>query len=339
MRIVFLGTAASTSTANARLQSIFLQHDDGSAALFDAGEDVQRAFEDAKIKLNKPLAIFITHMHGDHVIGLPGLLFRFGSSNRTQDVEIYGPRGLFFYLLAHRLTVGLVTGYAIRVTEIDLVARELCSYPALDESFTLENIESRIVKNKIVNRVIKRAMNFQIEALEADHTTPQGFTFIFQELPRPGKFNPERAISLKIPRGRAWGLMQEGNVITLKDGRIIDPLKEGIVGGPRRGRIVILSGDTRPTETLLKYIKEHEVDLLVHEATFTSDLHELAVDRKHTTVEEACNLAKEGMVHMLALTHFSIRYIDNLNEIEKRANEIFKGTIIARDNLVIDLKN
>ncbi|MEX2681443.1 MAG: ribonuclease Z [Candidatus Sigynarchaeota archaeon] len=337
MRLVFLGTAASTSTAKARLQSVLLQTDNGELILFDTGEDVQRGFEDAKIKLNKPLSIFITHMHGDHVIGLPGLLFRLGSFNRSKEVEIFGPRGIFFYLLAHRLTVGLVTSYPLKVTEIDLAAKTLMEYPSLDENFTLENIENQLVKKEMKDNTIKMNSKFSIDAIAADHTTVQSFSFIFKEAPLPGKFNPERAKALNIPRGHLWGKMQEGQVITLKDGRIIDPLKEGIVGPPRRGRMIVLSGDTRPTGAIAKCLKENQVDLLVHEATYTDELQGMAIDRKHTTMEEACRLAKEGNVLKLALTHFSIRYLDDLKTIEDMARNIFKDTIVARDNLVIDL--
>nr|MDO8115702.1 ribonuclease Z [Candidatus Sigynarchaeota archaeon] len=337
MRLVFLGTAASTSTAKARLQSVLLQTDDGELILFDTGEDVQRGFEDAKIKLNKPLSIFITHMHGDHVIGLPGLLFRLGSFNRSKEVEIFGPKGIFFYLLAHRLTVSLVTSFPIKVTEVDLATKTLLEYPLLDENFTLENIENKLLKKEIKDNIIKIDGNFSIEALAADHTTVQSFSFIFKEAPLPGKFDPEKANALKIPRGHLWGKMQKGQVIRLKDGRVIDPVKEGIVGPPRRGRIVVLSGDTRPTAAIARCLKENQVDLLVHEATYTNELQEMAFDRKHTTIEEACRLAKEGNVLKLALTHFSIRYLDDLKSIEDVARSNFEGAIVARDNLVIDL--
>lgn len=337
MRLVFLGTAASTSTAKARLQSLLLQNDDGELILFDTGEDVQRAFEEAKIKLNKPLSICITHMHGDHVIGLPGLLFRLGSFNRSREVEVFGPRGLFLYLLAHRLTVGLVTSYPIKVTEIDLQAKTLVQYPALDEKFSLDDLENRLVKREMKDNKIKACSNYTIEALEADHTTRQSFSFVFKEAPHPGKFNPDRADALGVPKGPLWGKLQLGRVITLKDGRVIDPVKEGIVGPERRGRVVVLSGDTRPTEAIKRCLKENHVDLLVHEATYTDDLQGMAVERKHTTVEEACGLAKEGNVAKLALTHFSIRYLDDLKSIEDVAKSHFDGAIVARDNLVIDL--
>ncbi len=337
MRLVFLGTAASTSTAKARLQSVLLQNDEGELILFDTGEDVQRGFEDARIKLNKPLTICITHMHGDHVIGLPGLLFRLGSFNRSKEVEIFGPRGLFFYLLAHRLTVGLVTSYPIKVTEVDLSAKTLTEYPSLDEKFTLENLENRLVKREMKGDIIKVDSKFTIEALEADHTTMQSFSFVFKEAPLPGKFDPDRANALKIPRGHLWGKMQEGQTVSLKDGRVIDPVKEGIVGPPRRGRVVVLSGDTRPTGAIARCLKESQVDLLVHEATYTDELQGLAVDRKHTTIEEACRLAKEGNVLKLALTHFSMRYLDDLKGIEDIAKANFEGAIVARDNLVIEL--
>lgn len=337
MRVVFLGTAASMSTAKARLQSIIYQLDDGNLLLFDTGEDVQRAFEEAKIKINKSLSIFITHMHGDHVIGLPGLLFRMGLLNRTKDVEIFGPRGLFFYLLAQRLTVGLITQYRIFVKEIDLSNSTMTVYPPMDLNFTLEGMESKIQKLDFKNGIIKETKTHSIIVLNAEHTTIQSFSFIYKEQPRPGKFNPERAIALKIPRGHLWGKMQEGKTITLKDGRSIDPYKETIVGLPREGRIIVLSGDTRPSQEILNFIKNNRVNLLIHEATYTDEFQSMAIEKKHSTIGEACNIAKEGNVDLLALTHFSIRYFDDMQKVESEAKMQFNDVIIAHDNLVIEL--
>jgi ribonuclease Z len=337
MRIIFLGTAASISTIKARLQSIAFQLDDGDLLLFDTGEDVQRAFEASKIKMNRPLSIFITHMHGDHVIGLPGLLFRFGLLNRTKDVEIFGPKGMFFYLLANRMTVGLITDYKICVKEIDLATSTLLEYPAMDRTSLLNDVEVKIVKTPIVEGIIKKTDKYSIKVLNADHTTIQCFSFGFAEMPRPGKFEPERAMALNIPRGHLWGRMQEGKVITLKDGRIIDPVKEGVTGSPRAGRTIVLSGDTRPSNELLQYMKLINVDLLIHEATYTDDFQAMAIERKHSTVGEACMLAKEAKVGKLALTHFSIRFLDILEEIEVKAKTMFNNVLIARDGLIIEL--
>ncbi|HME54631.1 MAG TPA: ribonuclease Z [Candidatus Lokiarchaeia archaeon] len=337
LRVVFLGTAASMSTIKARLQSIIYQLDDGSLLLFDTGEDVQRAFEEAKIKINKPLTIFITHMHGDHVIGLPGLLFRLGLLNRTKDVEIFGPRGLFFYLLAQRLTVGLITEYKILVNEIDLADNSMTAYPPMDVNFTLEGLDEQIKKVNFEDGIIKETKNHSIIVLNAEHTTIQSFSYIYKEQPKPGKFNPERAMALKIPRGHLWGKMQEGQTVTLKDGRIIDPYSESIVGTPREGRVIVLSGDTRPSQAIMEFIRNNRVNLLIHEATYTDEFQAMALDKKHSTIGEACAVAREGNVEKLALTHFSIRYFDDMQKVESEAKEQFNDVIIAHDNLAIEL--
>nr|MDO8110090.1 MBL fold metallo-hydrolase [Candidatus Sigynarchaeota archaeon] len=292
MRIIFLGTAATISSAKARLQSILFQLDDGELILFDTGEDVQRAFEDARIKMNKPLTIFITHLHGDHVIGLPGLLFRLGLLNRTKDVEIFGPHGLFFYLLAHRITVGLVTDYKIIVKEIDVTNKMLLEYPPMNRESSLEDLEKNTKKEMITDGLIKESKNYSVIALNADHTTNQSFSFIYKEHPRAGRFDPERAIALNIPRGHLWGKMQDGQTITMKDGRTIDPFKEGVVGPPRKGRSIILSGDTRPSIEISNYIKSNPIDVLIHEATYTDEFKAMAIERKHSTIGEACAIAK-----------------------------------------------
>jgi ribonuclease Z len=325
------------STMKARLQSIIYQLDDGSLLLFDTGEDVQRAFEEAKIKINKPLTIFITHMHGDHVIGLPGLLFRLGLLNRTKDVEIFGPRGMFFYLLAHRMTVGLITEYKIHVREIDLADNSMTVYPPMDVNFTLEGLDTKIKKIDFKDGIIKETRNHSIIVLNAEHTTIQSFSYIYKEQPKPGKFDPERAIALKIPRGHLWGKMQEGQTVTLKDGRTIDPYAESIVGTPRDGRIILLSGDTRPSQAISEFIKSNRVNLLIHEATYTDDFQEMAQEKKHSTVGEACAVAREGNVEKLALTHFSIRYLEDMEKVESEAKTQFNDVVIAHDNLSIDL--
>jgi ribonuclease Z len=305
--------------------------------LFDTGEDVQRAYEIAGFKMNRPLSIFITHMHGDHVIGLPGLLFRLNLLNRDLDIDIFGPIGLFFYLVAHRLTVGLATQYKIHVTEIDLEQGVLWKYPAMDVTTNLEGFEAMVEKIPIQNEIIKDTSRYSILALVAEHTARQNFSFVFREAPRPGKFDPERAIALHIPRGSLWGRMQQGQTITLKDGTEIDPVRDGVIGPARRGREIVISGDTRPSSGLLSYVQENEIDLLIHEATYSEDLQEMAREKKHSTVREACEVAKGGRVKQLALTHFSSRYIDDLGAIELEARKYFDNVIIARDNLSIEL--
>ena len=195
MRIIFLGTAASISSSKCRLPAIaFHLNRSGEILLFDTGEDIQRAYIEAKLKLNKPMTVFITHMHGDHVIGLPGLLFRLNLSNRDKELEIFGPRGLFFYILSHRFTVGLVTNYSVLVREIDLDNNELVVYPPLNREFSLENLESNISRQEIDDSfIVKKTSNYSIKVMQADHSAAQNYSYIFEEEDQPGKFHPDRA--------------------------------------------------------------------------------------------------------------------------------------------------
>jgi len=204
-------------------------------------------------------------------------------------------------------------------------------------NFTPEGMEEKIQKINFTNGVIQETKMHSIIVLKAEHTTIQSFSYIYKEQPKPGKFDPERAIALKIPRGHLWGKMQEGQVVTLKDGRSIDPYEESIVGAPREGRIIVLSGDTRPSQEIANFLQLNKVILLIHEATYTDEYQEMALERKHSTIGEACTVAREGNVDMLALTHFSIRYFDDMQGFESEAKEQFPNVIIAHDNLSVEL--
>ena len=225
----------------------------------------------------------------------------------------------------------------MHVTEIDLEEGVLLKYPAMDITTNLEGLEAMVEKIQIKDGVIKQTPQYSIIALEAEHTARQNFSFVFHEAPRPGKFDPEVAQALNVPRGRLWGRMQQGQTILLKDGTEIDPARDGVVGPARRGREIVISGDTRPSKGLLAYVQDNEIDLLIHEATYSEDLQEMAQEKKHSTVREACEVAKSGRVNRLALTHFSSRYFDDLGALEVEARKYFEGAIIARDNLSIEL--
>lgn len=337
MRVIFLGTAASISNATSRLPAIALHLDTGEILLFDTGEDVQRAFEEAGLKINKRLTVLITHMHGDHVIGLPGLLFRLNLLNRTLPVEILGPRGLFFYLLAHRVCVGLQPRFKIIVKEISIEEGCVREYPPLDPGFTLEGLEEQIIVKPINDSIIKSTPHYHIKVLVADHTARQNFSFIYHEAPYPGKFDPARAVALNVPRGHLWGKLQQGKRVTLKNGQEIDPIRDGITGPLRPGRVIVISGDTRPTSALATFVHDTEVDLLIHEATYMDEFQEMANEKKHSTVGEACTMAREGRVKTLALTHFSSRHADELERLEAAAREMFGNVIVARDMQSITL--
>jgi ribonuclease Z len=232
----------------------------------------------------------------------------------------------------------LITNYTIHVKEIDLENGELIVYPPMNRVFSIEKLESSISKKKFDDASgIKKTSNYTVKVLEAEHSAGQNFSFVLEERDPPGKFNPERAEELGVPKGYLWSRLQQGNVVILDDGSSIDPVKSGILGESRKGRIIVISGDTMPTKPMRDYLKAHEVTLLIHEATFLDELSELAKEKKHSTAKDGALLAKEGNVKKLILTHFSARYLDALDKIEDEAREHFENIIVATDNLVIDL--
>ncbi len=330
MEIVFLGTSAAVPTKNRNLSSVILLYE-GTQLLFDAGEDIQRQFEAASIKFNKPLTIFISHMHGDHVIGLPGLLFHFTLINRSTEVEIYGPPGIFSYLMIHRLTTGLNPDFLKTIYEFEFDTRNLKKF----------NFHGEINQNPeevtISNGWIYETEEYKVQMKEVCHSVPtMGFRFV--EKPRPGKFYPEIAEKYGIPR-KKWKYMQLGKKLEHK-GKIIDPEKEGIVGPKRDGLIISYSADTKPCDNLNILIKNS--DVAICEATFSEELVDLAKEKKHSTAYQSAEIAKNNGVKLLILTHISSRYADRSDEIKllDEATSVFSNTLIAYDLMrIIPNKN
>jgi ribonuclease Z len=162
-------------------------------------------------------------------------------------------------------------------------------------------------------------------------TTALGYALVEEE--RRGRFNPELARELGIPEGPLWGQIHKGQTITLDDGRIIHP---ELLGGPTRaGRKVVLSGDTRPSETTVEHARD--ADLLVHEATFGDEEASRAAETGHSTAREAARVAQRAGVKQLALTHFSARYSRDTSELVREARELFENVMAARDGTSIEV--
>ena len=161
------------------------------------------------------------------------------------------------------------------------------------------------------------------------------FAYAFIEKLRYGKFNPERARELEIPESRLWKKLQKGEVVNI-NGKLIDPVKEGIVGSPRPGRKITYSGDTTPCQSLIDLGKDS--DILIHEATFSSNLQQIAEEKKHSTSVDAANDAKNMGAKQLIITHISSRYQEDALHLLEEAKEIFPNTILAEDQLKITLK-
>ncbi|MFX1239507.1 MAG: ribonuclease Z, partial [Promethearchaeota archaeon] len=318
MELIILGSSAAIPIKNRNLSSIALRIERvPETVLFDCGEDVQRRFIEAGLKLNKPLKILISHFHGDHINGLPGLLFRFNLIERTAPLTIIGPKNIFFYLFFHGLTVGLRARYPITVIEIDYVEKEKKIYKGL-ESWT------PVVREKIENgNMILETDKYLINYAVVEHSVLT-YAYSLVEKPRNGKFNPKRALELGIPQNYLWKRLHEGKKINF-NGKTIDPEKEGIVGPKRPGRKITYSGDTTPCNSLISLGMNS--DVLIHEATFSQDLAQVALEKKHSTSIDAANAALKMNAKKLIITHISSRYQDDPSILLKEAQNIFQNTI------------
>jgi ribonuclease Z len=326
MELIILGSSAAIPVKNRNLPSTALKFRN-HIILFDCGEDIQRNFNGAGLKFNKPLIILISHFHGDHIIGLPGLLFRFGLIDRTAPLTIIGPKNLFLYLFLHRKILGLKANYSIKIIEIDHENNAIIEFNGLDT-------ENPTNSTQINEDIVYETNRYIIKYALVNHSVIT-FAYSFNEKPRYGKFNPDRARELGIPESRLWKKLQKGESINFND-KFIDPVKEGVVGPQRIGRKIIYSADTSPCQALIDLGKNS--DIVIHEATFSSKLKDIADERKHSTSVDAANDAKNMNAKQLILTHISSRYQEEALELLEEAKEIFPNTILAKDLLRITLK-
>jgi len=282
---------------------------------------------EAGLKFNKPLIVLISHFHGDHIIGLPGLLFRFGLSERSAPVILIGPKNLFLYAFLHRKILGLKTNYPLKIIEIDNENKKLIEFEDLDSDQPKKELD-------IKDDIIYEKKKYIIKYSPVNHSI-LNFAYSFIEKPRPGKFKPERAKELGIPMSNLWKKLQDGKIINL-NGKIIDPFKEGIVGPKKPGRKITYTGDTMPCESLIDLGKDS--DILIHESTFAKEMAETAKEKAHSTSIDAANDAKIMNAKQLILTHISSRYQEEAIKLLEEAKEIFPNTILAEDLMRITLK-
>ncbi len=299
MKLFFLGTSAAQPTENRGLSCVCLERE-GEILMFDAGEGSQVTYAKSGLGWNKKMKIFVTHLHGDHCIGILGLLQTMSMQRRTEKLEIYGPKGIDEFI-----------GANIRVLNFGL------SFP--------------VMINLIDDKEVLEAEQYFISVSKAEHSIP-AYSYLFCERDKPGKFFKEKAKELGIPEGKLWGDLQKGEKIKIGD-KIILPSQ--VLGEKRPGKKIGISGDTRPTKKLEKFFQN--CDYLIFDSTFLDELKQKAIETFHSTAKEAATLAKNANVSNLILTHFSARYSEEQLLIDE-AKKIHNSVIAARDLLVVEIK-
>ncbi len=299
---------------------------EGNQVLFDCGEDVQRQFLRAKLKFNSPLVICISHMHGDHVIGLPGLLFNFNMGDRTAPLTIIGPQGIFAYLNHMHTDVGLKVECPLEVREI---------LPGIEKILVRGNIQDPDVVEvlPIAKKQVFKNNFFTLYAMESWHSV---FTlaYYFQERQIFGAFHPDIARQKNVPEGPLWKKLQRGKPVEI-NGRMVDPVADGIVEPPLPGRTILYTGDTTPGPDY--NILDSSPDVLIHESMYLNQDAKLAEEKQHSTAQDAARVATNLHAKNLILTHRSSRYKDPAMFLVE-SQSIFPATVLANELDVFKLK-
>ena len=299
MKLVFLGTSAAQPTENRGLSCICLERD-GEILMFDAGEATQISYMKSGLGWNKKMKLFVTHLHGDHCVGILGILQTMSMQNRTETLEIFGPSGIEEFIAVN-----------IKVLNFGL------SFPVI---ITIVN-DGRIFENE----------KYSINVCKANHSVI-AFSYLFEEKDKAGRFNLEKAKELGIPEGKLWKKLQSGNEVII-DGEIIKPNQ--VLGTRRPGKKIGISGDTMPTMSLERFFEN--CDYLVFDSTFLDGEKQKALETCHSTAKQAATLGKNAKVKNLILTHFSARYKNEIGHL-KEALEIHNSVITAKDLLEIEIK-
>ena len=306
MKLTFLGTGSGVPAKHRNVSSLALHLDDkeGSVWLFDCGEATQHQILHTSLKPRKITKIFITHLHGDHIFGLPGLLSSRSFQGGEAPLTVYGPKGIGDFI---------ETSLRVSMTHV--------KYPLIIEEFDEEGL-------------FCDEKDFRIEGKKLVHGIPSyGFRIVQKDM--PGALLMDKVKENLIPSGPHLQSLKEGKQVTLADGRIVDG--QDFIGPPKKGKVVTVLGDTRYNETSIEL--GLAADVLIHEATFGAKDEMLAKDYFHSTTIQAAKVAKEAGASQLLLNHISARYQkEEVNMLLDEAREVFPNTIVVNDFDVITIK-
>ncbi|HEX7056453.1 MAG TPA: ribonuclease Z [Bacilli bacterium] len=298
MELYFFGTGAGTPTKARNVTSIALRllEERGVFWMFDCGEGTQHQVLHSPLKLGRLEKLFVTHLHGDHLYGIPGLLTSRSYKGGESGLDVYGPPGI-------REAIETI----LKVSEAQL------SY--------------ELAIHEIAEGVVFEDQQFIVETLKLEHRI-DSYGYRVTEKPRPGRLQVEKLLALGVKPGPILGKIKHGENVTLDDGTVIHA--RDFVSADIPGRIVTVLGDTRPCENAVRL--GENADVLVHEATFAGDLGDLARKYFHSTVGQAATAALEAKAKALIMTHISTRYQPEDEErLLAEAKKIFAESHIARD--------
>jgi ribonuclease Z len=295
MRVTFLGTSGAVPTTE-RNPSAILVNREGDRLLFDAAEGTQRQM----MRFGTGFTVsdlFVTHLHGDHVLGIPGLVQTWDFNDRDDPLTVYTPRGTGDDIDALVHAAGNQPSFPVHITEV------------------------------APGEVAVRREEYEVRAFRTDHET-NSLGYALVEDDRKGRFDRERAEELGVPVGPKFQQLHAGTPIELEDGTVVRP--EQVVGDPRPGRRFVYTGDTRPSEQVVSVAED--ADLLVHDATFANDRVDRARKTAHSTAEQAAEIARRAEAVRLALTHISSRYAGDVSTHLREARDAFDGEVFVPDD-------
>jgi ribonuclease Z len=292
MKIVFLGTGGTYPSKIRNVTSVAIQRP-GEVIMFDCGEGTQRQLMRSSVSFMKITKIFISHLHADHFLGLPGLIQSMSLNGREDDLLVYGPKGM-------RMTMESMLNLGYFKSGFRIITKDLRVGEKVDFG------------------------DYTVKAAEASHSVPC-LAYALEEKSRKGRFSLSKAKKLRIPEGPLYRKLQNGQSVTV-GGRKIRP--EQVLGPTRRGRKIVYSGDTRPSEKIVTLAAG--ADVLIHDCTLDSSHGQLAAGFGHSTAAEAADVAKRAKVKSLFLVHLSPRY-DKVDILEKEARKKFKNAVVATD--------
>lgn len=296
MELLFLGTCAGKPIRERNVASIVLQATNQikDIWMFDCGEGTQHQLLKTSVKLNRLNKLFITHLHGDHVYGIPGLLSSRSSLGCAEPLHIYGPPGIREFVEANLRITQTYLAYKLNISEIS-------------EGLVVDDAWIKVVAAKLDHRI-------------------ECYGYRLEEKERPGSLNTGWLASKGLAPGPVYGRLKAGHDITLEDGTVIRSAQA--IGKPIPGRTITIIGDTRPCSAAISL--SLNADVLIHEATFAHALVDKAFEFGHCTALQAAQIAKAANVKKLYITHFSSRYKqDEIAELEAEARTVYSETEAA----------